>query len=135
MVLTTVQSDPEGSLWRDPPNYFDDIVYPAYVRAHENIFEGGNVEDGDVKRFPASSASGFLIADENGAESDDKREGHAPGRQNEDVSEVNGVTKAEGGPGAQGKPVENLTLFECKMMSMEEIFERACESVWNASQP
>ncbi|TDL16669.1 P-loop containing nucleoside triphosphate hydrolase protein [Rickenella mellea] len=43
---TAVQSDPEGTLWRDPPNYWEQIVYPAYVRAHENILEGGNVENG-----------------------------------------------------------------------------------------
>lgn len=41
-----VQSDPEGSLWRDPPNYWEDIVYPAYVEAHEGVFENGDVEHG-----------------------------------------------------------------------------------------
>jgi nicotinamide/nicotinate riboside kinase len=41
-----VQSDPEGSLWRDPPNYWEQIVYPAYLDAHNEMFEGGNVEHG-----------------------------------------------------------------------------------------
>ncbi len=41
-----MQSDPEGTLWRDPPNYWEQIVYPAYVRAHEKILEGGDVENG-----------------------------------------------------------------------------------------
>jgi nicotinamide/nicotinate riboside kinase len=41
-----VQSDPEGTLWRDPPNYWEQIVYPAYVEAHADIFEGGDVENG-----------------------------------------------------------------------------------------
>ncbi|KZT24191.1 P-loop containing nucleoside triphosphate hydrolase protein [Neolentinus lepideus HHB14362 ss-1] len=36
----------EGSLWRDPPNYFDQIVYPAYVRAHTGVFLDGDVENG-----------------------------------------------------------------------------------------
>ncbi|EPQ57636.1 P-loop containing nucleoside triphosphate hydrolase protein [Gloeophyllum trabeum ATCC 11539] len=36
----------EGALWRDPPNYFDQIVYPAYVRAHAGVFAGGDVEKG-----------------------------------------------------------------------------------------
>ena len=41
-----VQTDPEGALWRDPPHYWEQIVWPAYVRAHEKIFENGDVENG-----------------------------------------------------------------------------------------
>lgn len=41
-----VQSDPEGSLWRDPPHYWEQIVYPAYVAAHAELFEGGDTEHG-----------------------------------------------------------------------------------------
>ncbi|KAF9564775.1 P-loop containing nucleoside triphosphate hydrolase protein [Agrocybe pediades] len=36
----------EGSLWRDPPNYWETIVYPAYVEAHRDAFENGDVEHG-----------------------------------------------------------------------------------------
>jgi len=43
---TAVQSDPEGTLWRDPPEYWEQIVYPAYVEAHTDVFEGGDVEAG-----------------------------------------------------------------------------------------
>jgi len=43
---TAVQSDPEGALWRDPPNYWEQIVYPAYVKAHKDMFEDGDVENG-----------------------------------------------------------------------------------------
>ncbi|KAB5595973.1 Nicotinamide riboside kinase [Ceratobasidium theobromae] len=46
---TAVQSDPEGSLWRDPPHYWEQIVYPAYVRANEHLFEGEDVERGILK--------------------------------------------------------------------------------------
>jgi len=45
---TAVQSDPEGSLWRDPPNYWEDIVYPAYLDAHKDIFVDGDVEHGSL---------------------------------------------------------------------------------------
>ncbi|KIJ50607.1 hypothetical protein M422DRAFT_27227 [Sphaerobolus stellatus SS14] len=45
---TADQSDSEGSLWRDPPNYWEQIVYPAYVRAHQHLFEGGDVENGKL---------------------------------------------------------------------------------------
>ncbi|KAG9007551.1 ribosylnicotinamide kinase [Tulasnella sp. JGI-2019a] len=37
----------DGSLWRDPPNYWEQIVWPSYVRAHQGIFEGGDVEHGE----------------------------------------------------------------------------------------
>ncbi|TRM67931.1 hypothetical protein BD626DRAFT_480229 [Schizophyllum amplum] len=40
----------EGSLWRDPPNYWEQIVYPAYIEAHKHLFEGGDVENGRVTR-------------------------------------------------------------------------------------
>jgi nicotinamide/nicotinate riboside kinase len=41
-----VQTDPEGSLWRDPADYFENIVYPAYIDAHRDMFENGDVESG-----------------------------------------------------------------------------------------
>jgi len=34
----------ENTLWRDPPFYFEQIVWPAYVEAHKALFEGGDVE-------------------------------------------------------------------------------------------
>lgn len=34
---TQVLFQPEGSLWRDPPGYWDNIVWPAYVKAHRNM--------------------------------------------------------------------------------------------------
>lgn len=43
-----VQSDPEGTLWRDPPEYWEQIVYPAYVDANRDVFENGDVENGDL---------------------------------------------------------------------------------------
>lgn len=43
---TAVQSDPEGSLWRDPPMYWEQIVWPAYLEANRDIFIDGDVETG-----------------------------------------------------------------------------------------
>ncbi|KAF9268763.1 P-loop containing nucleoside triphosphate hydrolase protein [Marasmius fiardii PR-910] len=43
---TAVQSDPEGSLWRDPPMYWEQIVWPAYLEAHRDAFVDGDVESG-----------------------------------------------------------------------------------------
>jgi hypothetical protein len=36
-----------GDVWTDPPNYFERVVWPRYVQAHENIFEKGDVENGE----------------------------------------------------------------------------------------
>lgn len=51
--MVSLKADPDdaaaGGVWTDPPKYFDKIVYPAYVKAHEKIFEAGKVEDGAVK--------------------------------------------------------------------------------------
>jgi len=46
MLLYGVQSDPEGSLWRDPPHYWEQIVWPAYVEAHKDILADGDIEHG-----------------------------------------------------------------------------------------
>ncbi|KAJ7035195.1 P-loop containing nucleoside triphosphate hydrolase protein [Mycena alexandri] len=35
-----------GTLWHDPPNYWEQIVYPAYVNANREVFESGDVEKG-----------------------------------------------------------------------------------------
>ena len=43
-----MQSDPEGALWRDPPGYWEDIVYPAYLDAHKDIFMDEDVEHGQL---------------------------------------------------------------------------------------
>lgn len=36
----------EGAFWRDPPQYWEQIVWPAYVDAHKAMLEGGDVEKG-----------------------------------------------------------------------------------------
>lgn len=32
--------------WEDPPSYFDEIVWPSYVKQHGFLFEGGDVQAG-----------------------------------------------------------------------------------------
>lgn len=34
--------------WEDPPGYVDKIVWPNYVRDHSFLFEGGDVEGGEL---------------------------------------------------------------------------------------
>jgi hypothetical protein len=55
-----VQSDPEGALWRDPPNYWEQIVWPAYIEAHKHVFENGNWEGG----ASSGKVEDLLIIDE-----------------------------------------------------------------------
>ncbi|TXT04346.1 hypothetical protein VHUM_04113 [Vanrija humicola] len=38
--------DSVGEVWTDPPNYFDNIVYPGYLKAHAHLFANGDVEHG-----------------------------------------------------------------------------------------
>jgi len=57
---TAVQSDPEGELWRDPPNYWEQIVWPAYIEAHKHVFENGNWEGG----ASSGKVEDLLIIDE-----------------------------------------------------------------------
>ena len=40
--------DTEGDIWKDPPHYWEKIVWPAYLRAHKALFEGGNVVTGNL---------------------------------------------------------------------------------------
>lgn len=43
---TAVQCMEEGTLWRDPPGYWEQIVYPGYLEAHKDVFVNGDVEHG-----------------------------------------------------------------------------------------
>ncbi|GMK56775.1 hypothetical protein CspeluHIS016_0306150 [Cutaneotrichosporon spelunceum] len=47
-ALQHVDDAAAGTVWMDPPGYFDNIVYPAYVKAHTAVFKDGDVEEGDV---------------------------------------------------------------------------------------
>ena len=37
-----------GEVWQDPPFYFDQIVWPAYLEAHAGMFEHGDPVHGKV---------------------------------------------------------------------------------------
>lgn len=40
----------EGTVWKDPEGYFDNIVWPAYELAHKGVFSNGDVEEGEPIR-------------------------------------------------------------------------------------
>ncbi|THU80704.1 P-loop containing nucleoside triphosphate hydrolase protein [Dendrothele bispora CBS 962.96] len=39
---------PEGEVWHDPPHYWEKVVWPAYIQAHEHIFIDGDVLEGTL---------------------------------------------------------------------------------------
>lgn len=45
----------EGTVWKDPPGYFDNIVWPAYQAAHERVFQHGQLEHGEAASGEASA--------------------------------------------------------------------------------
>lgn len=47
-ILTDIDSQ-EAETWTDPPNYWENIVWPAYVDGHKGIFTNGDVEHGKLK--------------------------------------------------------------------------------------
>ncbi|SPO31818.1 related to NRK1 - Nicotinamide riboside kinase [Ustilago trichophora] len=40
----------EGTVWKDPEGYFDNIVWPAYELAHKGVFSNQDVEKGEPIR-------------------------------------------------------------------------------------
>ncbi|KAI0288107.1 hypothetical protein BC826DRAFT_1093141 [Russula brevipes] len=44
--VTAEQMNPEGAFWKDPPGYFEQLVYPAYIDANRSMFTDGDVERG-----------------------------------------------------------------------------------------
>jgi len=46
----------DGEVWEDPPFYFDEIVWPAYVEAHRRMFEQGDVEHGALVKTTTNDA-------------------------------------------------------------------------------
>ncbi|KAH9986758.1 hypothetical protein BJV74DRAFT_515444 [Russula compacta] len=43
---TAEQMNTEGAFWKDPPGYFEQLVYPAYLDAHRSMFTDDDVERG-----------------------------------------------------------------------------------------
>ncbi|PVF94935.1 P-loop containing nucleoside triphosphate hydrolase protein [Serendipita vermifera] len=114
---TAVQSSPEGSFWQDPPEYWDNIVWPAYVKAHERIFEGGDVDRGKLIIPKEEDHQG--VAEKNTA--------------------LNGVQHTPHGKPSPvpaedcGQPVSDLIVMPAERITMTELFEAACKSIQESS--
>ncbi|CAE6505869.1 unnamed protein product, partial [Rhizoctonia solani] len=57
-----VYKQKDGSFWADPPYYWDDFSYPAYVRSHSHLFRG-EIETGPLSA-EAESAGVILLEGE-----------------------------------------------------------------------
>ncbi|KAF8600303.1 hypothetical protein BDV93DRAFT_476534 [Ceratobasidium sp. AG-I] len=55
---------PNGNVWVDPPNYWEQIAYPEYVRAHSHLFHKGDLDAGDLS--PEARVSGLIVLDGQG---------------------------------------------------------------------
>jgi nicotinamide/nicotinate riboside kinase len=40
----------DGSIWLDPPGYWDNVIFPAYLDAHRAWYEGGDVVNGKLSK-------------------------------------------------------------------------------------
>jgi nicotinamide/nicotinate riboside kinase len=47
--------------WEDPPGYVDEVVWPNYVREHGWMFEGGDVDFGEVKSSVVVQEEGIYV--------------------------------------------------------------------------
>ena len=118
--LTSVLFQPEGSFWEDPPGYWDDIVWPAYLKAHHKMFQNNDVEHGQplVPLLPCATKA--VIGEDTRS---DQVVG-ADGSVERDAQILNGKDEQ-----ICGEPVDGLSVFEAENMDMERLFVTACERV------
>lgn len=79
----------EGTVWKDPEGYFDNIVWPAYELAHKGVFSNHDVEKGETlcagageKSIAGGPVEGLKVLD-----TDPTRfEGAQPGQDSKDTT-------------------------------------------------
>jgi len=111
---------PEGSFWEDPPGYWDDIVWPAYLKAHRKMFQNNDIEHGQplVPLLPLARKT--VIGEE---PISDQVVG-AVGSVERDAQILNGKDEQ-----ICGEPVDGLNVFDAETMDMERLFVTACERI------
>lgn len=136
----------EGSLWQDPPGYWDDIVWPAYVKAHKNMFAEGDVSSGalvrageqaDKNRPSKEPASKSLSQGLNGAGL--LQDAHVPAcagsREPRPLQENLSFddTPTCSSEARCGEPVSRLVVLAAETMDMGELFSVACAALMDAA--
>lgn len=110
---------PEGSFWVDPPGYWDDIVWPAYLKAHRNIFENEDVNHGEAIAVEGSTEY------EGGPRAEEKlTNGYSP------TTATVGVSSAPSKSDLKcGQPVARLLVMPSSEISLQELFESTCRVI------
>lgn len=47
----------EGTVWQDPPGYFEHVIWPGYVEAHKRLFVKGDIEYGPLVNVKEDQAT------------------------------------------------------------------------------
>jgi hypothetical protein len=116
---------PEGSFWEDPPGYWDDIVWPAYLKAHRKMFQNNDVEHGQPLVPPLPLVQMANISKNIGL--DQVVDGVGTVERNAQI--LNGKDEQ-----ICGEPADGLNVFDAENMDMERLFITACERVLGASR-
>jgi len=116
----TVLFQPEGSFWQDPPGYWDNIVWPAYLKAHRKIFQNSDVEHGQPLVPPLPLVQKAVIGKDTGL----GQVVDGTGTVERDDQVLN-----ERDEQICGEPVDALNVFDAENMGMERLFITACERV------
>jgi len=121
----TVLFQPEGSFWEDPPGYWGDIVWPAYLKAHRKMFQNNDVEHGQPLVPPLPFVQMAITG-----------EGTGLNQMVDGVGSVERNTQILNGKDEQicGEPVDGLNVFDAENMDMERLFINACERVLGRNQ-
>ncbi|KAF6767267.1 Phosphoribulokinase/uridine kinase [Kalmanozyma brasiliensis GHG001] len=96
----------EGTVWKDPEGYFDNIVWPAYELAHKGVFVNQDVEQGEPvqpKDGEASIAGG----------------------------PVTGLTVLDADPAQLGVKPEEDTKNESFSKEMTQLVDQTCAAIWS----
>ncbi|KDQ06485.1 hypothetical protein BOTBODRAFT_181554 [Botryobasidium botryosum FD-172 SS1] len=60
--LHRVYDLPDGTIWKAPPGYWEQVSYPAYKRVHQHLYVDGDVENGDL----SGEVDGLLLLEPEG---------------------------------------------------------------------
>lgn len=58
----------DGLTWRDPPNYWDAIVWPAFLLSHRHAFVEGDVEEGTPDEASVAGKGMVVLRPKEGGE-------------------------------------------------------------------
>lgn len=119
-IRLTVLFQPEGSWWQDPPGYWDDIVWPAFIKAHRKMFQNNDIEHGKPFVPPPPPIRKAPI----GEEQELDLVVNGMGTPERDRQIIDGKDEQ-----ICGEPVDRLNVFDAENMGMEQLFITACERI------